>query len=215
MQAYVRVQPFSPKEATVALRRANTATKKSTSEKKPEKVGIGSKLRKAYPWFETASEPIKKKAIEKRRKEERQKGVQLASERLIELSDELERIQRELNPLEIRRKEILAEILPHWGHTGIEEIEGKLGKTLISTSAELCVDQGAFRAACGNATWLKTSERTLQPRAMLDEGKRNTKVRDFLATDTIVSRLKVVVTPPSSRRPKSGETELDEVDDAA
>src|SRR5256885_16430527 len=106
----------------------------------PEPVGVGKKLRDAYSWFEDSVQKIKAAAVEKRRKKERGNGPQLSGDDLVKIADELEEIQRQINPLVIKRTELVKKIVAHWGHSGIEEIEGKLGNTLISTSFKLVVE---------------------------------------------------------------------------
>jgi hypothetical protein len=173
---------------------------------KPEPVGVGARLRKAHTWFEDLATRTKDEAIKGRRKKERAKGPQLSPEELTKLADEMEEIQRALNPLENRRKEILEKLLPHWGHTGIEEIESRLGKTLISASFELCIETDVAKRALGDTLWQKVTARILQAPLLLAEGKRSTQVRDAITKALAVRKLKVSVTPPSSRRAKSGET---------
>jgi hypothetical protein len=180
---------------------------------KPEPVGVGARLRKAHAWFENLAARTKDHAVRDRRKKERAKGPQLAPDKLVELADELEMIQRELNPLENRRREIIEQLLPHWGHTGIEEIESPLGKTLVSTSFELGVDPESLKKAIGDTAWQKVTMRTLQAPLLLAEGKTAAGVRDAIAGALAVRKLKVSVTSPSSRRPKSGEAA--EVEDEA
>lgn len=177
----------------------------ATKVPKPEPVSIGSKLRKSNAWFENIATRAKDDATKERRKKERAKGPLLSEKDLSSLADELEEIQRQLNPLESRRKEILERLLPHWGHTGLEEIESSLGKTLVSTSYELYVDPDVIKEKVSNAAWLAMTARILQAPLLLAKGKDATEVRDAAAKAIVVKRMKVSITSPSSRRPKSGE----------
>jgi hypothetical protein len=178
----------------------------SKTESKSEPVGVGAKLRKTHPWFETLASRAKDDAVKKRQKAERANGSRLNPEELDGLADELEKIQRELNPLETRRKEILAKLLPHWGYTGIEEIVSPMGKTLISTSFELCVDPSVIEEKVSGYAWQRITKRILQAPLLLASGKTGASVRDAIEKAVAVRKLKVSVTSPSSRRPKSGET---------
>ena len=172
-----------------------------------EDVGIGAKLRKEQPWFETLIQKAKDAAIKKRRQGERARGAELTPERIARIADELEEVQRQINPLENRRKELGLELLAHWGHTGIEEIEHPLGKTLISTSFEMAVDPATLKEAAGDTVWAKITERTVQAQKLLSLGRESTLVRDAIEKAVAVRKLKVSVTPPASRRPKSGATD--------
>jgi hypothetical protein len=177
---------------------------------KGEPVGIGVKLRKAYPWFETLAQKPKDTAISNRRKLERANGPQLGGDELTALSDELEEIQRQLNPLENRRAQIVKDLLAHWGHTGIEEIEGRLGATLISTSFELALDPDEVKKTVGEALWQKITARVLQAPSFLREGEKMMVVRDAAEKSLRVRKLRISVTAPSSRGAKSGESSFEE-----
>lgn len=183
---------------------ARRAQGAAASKPKAEPVGIGKKLRDAHPWFETQMQKTKDRAVEKRRKAEQKNGPQLDPERVAQLADMLEALQRQINPLENERREILKQLLPHWGHTGIEEIEHPLGKTLVSTSFELCVKPDTLKELVGDTVWQKITERALQAALALEEGDRNTLVRDAIERAAKIKKLKVSVTAPSSRRGKSG-----------
>lgn len=175
------------------------------TERKP--VNIPSKLRHTCSWIEESSKGLKAAAISRRRKNERLKGIQLGSAQIIAIVDELEEIQRQLNPLEKRREALVAQLLAHWGHTGVEEIEGNLGKTLISTSFELAVDPDIIEKNISVPRWRKLTARVLQMQLLVSEGNRVPKIRDAITNSLLVKKLKVSVTSPSSRRPKSGETD--------
>lgn len=189
--------------------KAKPAKKKSTG---PDPVGVSAKQRKANPWFEMLAEPVKADQIKKRRKEERAKGSELGPEQLRDIAERLEQIQVQINPLDNERKELTQKLMAHWGHTGIEEIEHPLGKTLISTSFEITLDPAAVRKGMSDTEWNRVTERVLQTPKVLGAGKESAKLRDVLAKGIAVRRLKVSVTPPSSRRPKSGSAD-DESDD--
>lgn len=180
-----------------------------------EPVGIGAKLRQAHPWFEALAQKAKDAAVKRRRQTGRAKGPPLEPSRLVELADELEEIQRELNPLLTKRKVIVEQLLAHWAHSGIEEIESTLGKTLISLSFELGVAPEAIRKAVGDTVWQKVTERTIQASKLLAAAGQLGFVRDAIATAITVCKLKVSVIPPSSRRAKSGAANDEEADEDA
>jgi hypothetical protein len=189
-------------------------TKSARKAAAPAPVTIGAKLRQAHPWFDTLGEGAKEASVRLRQKTERAKGAKLSPDRLVELSDELEEIQRQINPLENKRKEIVTQLLAHWGHTGIEEIEGTLGKTLISLSFELGVDPEGIKKSVGETVWQKITERMIQPPKLLLEGKVHGTVRNAIERSARVCKCKVSVTAPSSRRGKSGAPD-EELSDAA
>lgn len=180
---------------------AKTAPKKAPPV---EPVGISAKLRKTHPWFETLAQAAKDAAVKRRQKSGRAKGRQLSPEQLVSFGDELELIQRQINPLDNRRKEIVDKLLAHWAHTGIEEIEGNLGKTLISLSFELGINPETLKKAMGEAVWQKVTEPTVQATKLLAEAKHIGEVQDAVERAMLVRKLKVSVTAPSSRRAKSG-----------
>lgn len=173
---------------------------------KLEPVSVSAPLRRSHPWFDALAQKSKDAAVKLRQKQGRTQGPKLSPERVVELSDELEIIQREINPLDVRRKKVVEELLAHWAHTGIEGIDGKLGKTLISLSFELGVNPRIIRNAIGDELWKKATAVTLQP-ARLFLLSKQTGVRLALQRAARVKKLKVSVIPPSSRRPKSGAPE--------
>jgi hypothetical protein len=174
-----------------------------------ECVRIPAKLRKIHPWVEKISEPIKEAAVKKRRQAERARGVELTLSRLRQLVDELDHVQQQLNPLERRREEIVEHILVHWGYTGIQEVEGTSGSTLLSTSFEMGLDPTVVREDVGEARWRTFTERILQA-PLLFVASSKQEMRATIEKSLRVRKLRVSVTPPSSRRPKSGETEGEE-----
>ncbi|MDB5244557.1 MAG: hypothetical protein JWN18_427 [Parcubacteria group bacterium] len=176
-------------------------------------VNIISKLRRASAWIEESSKDLKAAAINRRRKQERTRGEQLDSDKIVTLVDELEEIQRKLNPLENQRASLVEQLLAHWGHTGVEEIEGALGKTLISTSFELAVDPDVIEKNISVPLWRRLSARTLQADLLLTESNRTPKIRDAILSALVINKLKVSVTSPSSRRAKSGETDGESEDE--
>lgn len=172
-----------------------------------EKVSMGAKLRKAHPWFDALLQGAKAAELKKRRVAERAKGPELDPAQVLATADELEELQRQINALEIRRKELGAALLAHWAHTGVEEIEHPLGKTLISTSFELALDQEVVRQSVSKPLWYKITERIVGAGKLLHAGDTSLPVRDVIVKAALVQRLKVSVTPPASRRPKSGMSE--------
>jgi hypothetical protein len=180
---------------------------------KPETVGVSAKLREVFAWIEEAAEKAKRDAVAGKRKKLRTKGRELRSQELLETADELERIQRELNPL-LNDLEIAADKLKaHWGHTGVEEIEGLFGKTLLSTSFELCLDSNAVQEGVGEGKWRTISKRVLDPQLALGESLTDEDLRTVLCKSVRVKKMKLSITPPSSRRPRSGEVSGGEDED--
>ncbi len=176
---------------------------------KSKPVNVSAKLRKASPWFEEGAERAKDGAIKKRRVDFETQGSKLKTNELVAIADELEEIQRKLNPLLTRHEELSAPLLAHWGHTGIEEIEGTLGKTLFSTSVTLSVDPDAIEKGLTEGQWRTVTKRLLDAKLALAMGERDEIFRSLIIK-TIKASAKVTITPPSSRRPKSGETGEDE-----
>ena len=187
-----------------------TTAEKPTSQKS-KRVGVGSKLRKAHAWFEMLTAGIKATAYEARQKKEKKNGKKLSEDELIQVVNEIETLQQQINVLETKQDKQKAKLLAHWGYTGVEEIETALGKTLISASYELCVQSDVVKAGIGDNVWRKITERVLQPELLLAEGKENEELRELAADAMKVAKLRISITPPSSRRPKSGEGEDEEV----
>jgi hypothetical protein len=187
----------------------------ATAEKPPQRpkskqVGVGSKLRKAHAWFEMLAAGVKATAYEARQKKERKNGKKLNADELTQVVDEIETLQRQINTLQNKQDKEKEKLLAHWGYTGVEEIETTLGKTLISPSYQMCVQSDVVREGIGNNLWRKISERVLQPDRLLMEGKENAELRELAADAVKVAKLRMSITPPSSRRPKSAEGEEDE-----
>ena len=170
-------------------------------------------LRRVHRLFEDLAQKEKDAATAKRRQEERARGRLLSPGELGRLSDELEHIQRTINPLLERAQGIKQAILAHWGHTGVEEVPGSLGNTLIATSFELQLDAEAVRANIRLGVWNAITRRVIKPALALSAGKGDAALRDALASAIRVGKLTVSVTPPSSRRPRSGKTDADDADE--
>ncbi len=188
---------------TVAEKQKTTPT--LPPECKP--VNVGSKLRKAYAWFEELTDKVKKGALEKRKTKERKNGNKLSEKDLLATVDRMDEIQRQINPLATELDGLKEKVLAHWGHTGVEEIEGTSGKTLITPSFELCVQPDIVKQGISPSRWYAITERVLQPDRLLAEGKDDDELREVANDALKVGKLRVSVTPPSSRRPKSGEAE--------
>lgn len=175
------------------------------SAKKPERAAVPAKHRKGFAWFEESAKDAREAARRDRRRAERNKGKALSDEELDKLCDELEMLQRELNPRLNRAKEIGALLLAHWGHTGVAEIETMLGKTLIVESFEYSVDPQVIRENVSEAKWVGITTRAIQPIYLLTLAAKDAIVRATVG-EALAARLKLSVVPPSSRRPRSGET---------
>src|SRR5690348_13965238 len=103
--------------------------KKTGTKKAPKvySVAITQKLRNANCWFESNLEDSKMNATAVKMRALQATGPQLRPQRLIALADRLERTQRILNRIENRYKKDYNRLLAHWAHTGIEEIQSRLG----------------------------------------------------------------------------------------
>ncbi|MBI2609988.1 hypothetical protein HYW53_02320 [Candidatus Giovannonibacteria bacterium] len=177
-------------------------------------VNISSKLRKDHRWFEKALEPIKNKLLSDKRKELALTGPKLTPRELVKIADELEEIQRELNPLLIRHKELSDQIAAHFGHTGIKEIIGNLGRTEISTPYIIKVDPKIIEKEMPEEMAAMT-ERRLVPERMLLHLQRNWDVLSAAFLKAIMGRVSIYITLPSSQRPESGRTFDEEEETAA
>lgn len=175
---------------------------------KVKPVEVGKKLRDANQWFEEGCKKVKEAAIDKKRAELHAKGPELKSKEVRAVADELERIQRELNPLEERHRELSEQLLAHWAHTGIEEIEGELGKMLVSVSFKIAVSPEVVERGLGEQ-YRKVQERRLNPTLLLALAGNDQDVQQ-LAIRAARALVSVKITPPSSRRPRSGQTDAEE-----
>lgn len=162
-------------------------------------VGLSADLRKAHAWVEPLAEPSKSNALQKRRVEERTKGSVLEAAKVAELVDELDALIKRVGPLEKRRKEIIAALLAHWGHTGVEELEGMSGKALVSASFQLCLDPAAVKGKIGETLWERVVLPVLQAEFLVAEGDRFLEARDALAEALRVRKLTMSVLSPASR----------------
>jgi hypothetical protein len=183
--------------------------KKAQSEPKQKPVTVESKLRKlaAYSWFEEAAAKIRAAAISKKREEKRKDGPKLPPAELTAVADELERVQRELNPLLAKKEELSGKLVAHWGHTGVEEIESALGKTRITASMSLCIDPEPIEKSTTPLQWRAVTRRLLQAPLMLAMAMKEKKFQPIIGKATVATNVKVSVVPPSSRSPKKGESQ--------
>lgn len=183
--------------------------KKAQAEPKQKPITVESKLRKlaAYSWFEEAAAKIRAAAIEKKREEKKKDGPRLSPKDLTAVADELERVQRDLNPLLARKEELSGRLVAHWGHTGVEEIEGTLGKTRITASMSLCVDPQPIEKSVTPIQWRAITRRILQAPLMLAMAMKEQKLQPMIGKATVATNIKVSVVPPSSRPPKKGESQ--------
>lgn len=175
---------------------------------KAKPVEVSKKVRTAAPWFEEGCKKAKESALEKKRDELRAGGRALKPVELKAAADELEEIQRKLNPLQERHDELSERLLVHWAYTGIEEIEGDLGNTLIAPSFKLQLDPDAVRGGVGES-WAKATERRLSPPLLFSLAEKDETVRQ-IAIRAARASVSVKIIPPSSRRPRSGQTDVEE-----
>jgi hypothetical protein len=185
--------------------------KAKESKKGSKPVTVESKLRKSKPfrWFEDAAVEVKQQVIQKKRDEKKAKGKKLTSEELTAIADKLAKIQEELNPRLAEHESLSEQLLAHWGHTGIEEVESAKGKTLITTSMSLCVDPDPIEEDTTPAQWRAVTKRTLNIPALLLLGQDDEKWRGRIGKAISATNVRISVVPPGSRRPKSGETSYD------
>lgn len=178
---------------------------------KGKPVEMGKKLRDAHEWFEKGAGKPKEVALEKKRVELRANGPKLTGAELQRVADELEQIQRQLNDLGTRHDELSERLLAHWAHLGVEEleIEGGLGKTLIGSSFKLSVDPDLLAKILTEAQWRTVTERRLNPSLLLVLAERESELRAAVVRAARAS-VSIKITPPSSRRPKSGQPEDEE-----
>ena len=178
-------------------------------QKRLNPIGIGKKVRESHPWIDEVTKKAYDLAIKELMRKWRRRGPELAPQRLVRLADKLEKIQRTLNRLERRHEVISKALLAHWGHTGAREIESMLGKTLLSTSAKYSINQDGFKKRLPVGTWQNLSERVLAVALLAEQGENDAGLRK-IARRFMRVKPTVNVTPPSSRRPKSGRADYDE-----
>lgn len=185
------------------------SAKKAEAEQKNKPVTVESKLRKlaAHSWFEEAAAKVKAAAIEKKRDEKRKDGPKLPPKELAAVADELELLQRELNPLLTKKEQLSAKLLAHWGYTGIEEIESSYGKTRITASMSLCVDPDPLEQKTTPQQWRAMTRRILQAPLMLALAIKQGELKPAIGKAIVATNVKVAVVPPSSRTAKKGENQ--------
>jgi hypothetical protein len=185
---------------------------KAAGEAKLKPVTVESKLRKlaAHSWFEAAAQGVKAAAIQKKREEKQKEGPKLSAENLVAVADELEEVQRQLNPLLTKKEELSAQILAHWGYTGVEEIESTLGKTRITASMSLGVDQERLEQNVSEPQWRAMTRRVLQAPLMLALTMKKQELRPIISKAITATNVKVAVVPPSSRTAKTGDGQDEE-----
>lgn len=181
--------------------------KKAKKEPEQELVTVESKLRKlaANSWLEEAAEKIRADALKKKREDRKKDGPELSSEKLASVADELEEVQRALNPLLEKKEELSKRLVAHWAHTGIEEIQTALGNTRITTSMSLCVDPGPIEKHLSQFQWRQITRRILQAPLMLALAMKEKRFQPIIGKAVKATNVKVSVTPPSSRTAKKGE----------
>ncbi|MBI2625602.1 hypothetical protein HY442_00060 [Candidatus Parcubacteria bacterium] len=173
---------------------------------KTKPVEVGKKIRQSFPWFEDGCAKAKEAALKQKRALLQQSGRRLKSEELQATLNELERIQRELNPLEERHEELSGMLLAHWAHTEVEELKSLLGVTLIAPSFKVSLSPDTAQAELSPTQWQSATERRLNPQRLLALADREHDLRAPVLKAVRVSAT-VKVTPPSSRRPRSGQPE--------
>ena len=183
------------------------------TEKKPAPkiVTVDSKVRAKYPWLDEFAAARKATALDERRKKEQANGKLLSVDALKRLADEYEKIQRQINDLKNDQEKIRdMMLLPHWGHTGIQEIESSLGNTLFVPGWTLGLDQDVVQRRISRESWYRNSERVLKPMSLIAEGDKATKKapreRAAIMEALRVAKFQIAIIPPSSRRQKSGQS---------
>lgn len=176
------------------------------AQKPPEPtfVSVGKKLRSAFEWFEKAAKKKMDAEVKKRREAESQLGPKLTPEEVTALVDRQEELQKEVNPKLEEIEKISGQLRAHWGHTGATELLGTTGKTLISTSFSLSVNQDEIKKHVHESRWRAITQRMIVAKKMLESAMVDPAFRSMIP-NTLSAQLKVTVTPPSSRRPRSGQ----------
>lgn len=192
------------KRNTVARKKA---APRITKPSKPKAVGVSSDLREKYNWFDSLAEDVLAAEVEKSRREKRKDGLKLSAKRLESVLGQIERIQRELNPLEKRKERLVKRLVAHWGHTGERELTDALGNTLITISPSMGLVPEVIREKVGEEDWMKFVVTVLKPEHLLLQADVDEKIRAHIRSAIVVTQLKVQVTPPSSRRPRSAQSQ--------
>ena len=130
------------------------------------------------------------------------KGSVLDPGELIKLVDELEEIQRQLIPLQLRHKKISGKLLPHWGHTGIAKLKGKLGETIFPVSYTISVSPDVLKAGLTAEQWRAVTELRVNPQLLFGLAEKNEAVRSLILK-AVRASAQVKIFPPSSRTLKS------------
>lgn len=174
-------------------------------------VRISEKLRKTHQWFEEGIQKIKGRALQRKKEDLVSTGPKLKPEEVMVLVDELEEIQRKLIPLENRHEEISQKLLAHWAHTGVSEIQSTLGRTLFHVNFKIDVDPKILGKEDVSDGWfMAMSERLLIPHKMLAHAQKIGQELCAMLLKATRASVTVNITPPSSRRKKSGQPEEDE-----
>jgi hypothetical protein len=198
----------TPKADAGAGPKPGAPGKKAKRGPEREPVTVESRLRKlaANSWFEEAAGNIRADALKKKREDRKKDGPKLSSAQLASVADELEEVQRALNPLLEKKEELSRMLVAHWAHTGIEEIQTALGNTRITTSMSLCVDPEPIEESLTQPQWRQITRRILQAPLLLALAMKEKRFQPIIGRAIRATNVKVSVTPPSSRTAKKGES---------
>jgi DNA repair exonuclease SbcCD ATPase subunit len=180
---------------------------RDNKSKKFKPIHVGEELRQLHPWLEESAKDAKEKAIQKRRREYRSKGPELAQEEFSGLLDELEKIQQEINKLETRHEDISKKLFAHWGYTGIETAMSPLGETLFGRGFKLTLDADRLMDELSEAEQRKVSIFSPDPVLLLELCAHHESLQKVVQK-AVRASVKINITPPSSRRPKSSKKKM-------
>jgi hypothetical protein len=206
------IPPEEPTMATTDVVETNNTKKEEKEQKKrlpqDELVSIPSDLRKAYRgWFTELAIDVIAAALDAKQEEERTKGKRLSPPILREYSDEMEKLQRKFIALEEKFEIYHGPVLAHWGHTGIEKIEGELGETQIMTGISICADPQILMPLLSEEERQDFTEPRLVMERVLSAAANNPDLRAKLGKSLTASRVQVAIVPPSSQRGKAKKKE--------
>src|SRR3989338_6661013 len=169
----------------------------------PDTFSIDSKQRKANPWVDDLAKDLKAEALGAKRAEARKGGPKLPVVDLNKLLDEYEEEQRKINQAGTRQEEIAEELKAHWGHTGVEEIEHRLGNTSFTLSYSLAGLSEKLKSGISEREGIKITKPIPQAALLLGLAATDPSVRKALAKALTVKELKLTIKAPSSRTEKS------------
>jgi hypothetical protein len=142
--------------------------KKAKGAKDPKKVtvGVGSPLRKAFPWVEEAAQTAKDKALKEKKAQLRKNGPQLSDRKLETAWKLLRKLEPRIETLKDRCKVVRDSLAAHYGHMSVEKWE-KDDETLAWPSYVLGLNQAPLEAKFDPKSWAEMSKRVLEVQLLL------------------------------------------------